>query len=42
MDVLYDQLVNKNLSFAMLMKKNKHFDSMPIHVPGIILETPKG
>jgi hypothetical protein len=26
----------------MLMKKNKNFDTMPIHVKGIILETPKG
>jgi len=42
MDNLFNQLVVNNQPFPMLMKKDKHFDSMPIHVQGIILETPKG
>ena len=41
-DQLFDALVNKEVSFAMLMKKNPKLYPLPMTVRGIIMETPKG
>jgi hypothetical protein len=39
---MFDALVNKEVSFAMLMKKNPKLNPLAMTVRGIIMETPKG